>query len=83
MAQRETVPETLPLNLDFKGPAGAPADPSKWKIMGLDPSPELLAIAMGTAAIVYDAIRKRIHCFLMWPCMPAIGFASQIPAAPS
>ena len=47
MVQQEIGPEIAPLKPKLKGISTDPANPSKWKIMGLDPSPELLAISMG------------------------------------
>ena len=47
MVQQEIGPEVAPLNPKLKGISTDPARPSKWKVMGLNPSPELLAISMG------------------------------------
>lgn len=63
----ETGPETAPLKPKLKGITVDPATRS-WKIMGLDPSPELLAISMG------EHLEWHLGCMrnLLRPCIAAV-----------
>ena len=59
MVQPETGPETAPLHPRFKGITTSSS--GGWQIMGLDPSPELLAISMGKPCIMHQLVSKAVH----------------------